>query len=176
MWCPEKRGHKTKGLCRVKESCEHSSDNHGYPRLWVGNQDADDSRHVWTFIGKVWEIRSRSNVDIKAVTAYLQTATTSQKKMMVQVVRSSGGNELSPRRESLGVARQTLRRWILAAEIGLLGVIIRWLPFKATLRCDGKATKASPERNWRPWYKMPSWMRQQIRDGPQPAQIENIKR
>ena len=67
------------------------------------------------------EIRSRSNVDIKVVTVYLQTATTSQKKMMAQVVRSSGGNELSPRRESLGDARQTLRRWILAAGMGLLG-------------------------------------------------------
>ena len=47
---------------------------------------------------KVKEIRSRSNADIKAVTAYLQTATTSQKKMMAHVVRSSGGNELSSRR------------------------------------------------------------------------------
>ncbi len=46
-------------------------------------------------LGKVREIRSRSNADIKAVTSFLQTATTTQKKMMAQVVRSSGGNELS---------------------------------------------------------------------------------
>ena len=70
---------------------------------------------------KVKEIRSRTNADIKAVTAFLQEATTTQKKMMAHVVRSSGGNELSSRRESLGVSRQTLRRWILAAEMGLLG-------------------------------------------------------
>ena len=65
---------------------------------------------------KVREIRSRSNADIKAVAAFLQTATVTQKKMMAHVVRSSGGNELSSRRESLGVSRQTLRQWILAAE------------------------------------------------------------
>ena len=70
---------------------------------------------------KVREIRSRSNADIKAVAAFLQTATVTQKKMMAHVVRSSGGNELSSRRESLGVSRQTLRQWILAAEMGLLG-------------------------------------------------------
>ena len=70
---------------------------------------------------KVREIRSRTNADIKAVMTFLQTATMPQKKMMAQVVRSSGGNELSSRRESLGVSRQTLRRWILAAELGLLG-------------------------------------------------------
>ena len=29
---PENLGHKTKGLCRVKERCGHSSDNHGYSR------------------------------------------------------------------------------------------------------------------------------------------------
>ena len=70
---------------------------------------------------KVREIRSRSNADIKAVAAFLQTASVTQKKMMAHVVRSSGGNELSSRRESLGVSRQTLRQWILAAEMGLLG-------------------------------------------------------
>ena len=70
---------------------------------------------------KVKEIRSRTNADIKAVTSFLQTATTTQKMMIAHVVRSSGGNELSSRRESLGVSRQTLRRWILAAELGLPG-------------------------------------------------------
>ena len=54
--------------------------------------------------------------------------------------------------------------------------IIRWLRFKATLRCDEKVTKAPPGRNWRPWYKTMSWVRQQIRDGSQPAQIESIER
>lgn len=44
-------------------------------------------------LGKVKEIRSRSNADIKAVASFLQTATTTQKKMMAHVVRSSGGNE-----------------------------------------------------------------------------------
>ena len=72
-------------------------------------------------IEKVKEIRVRTNADIKAVTAFLATASTKQKKMMAHAVQSCGGNELSSRRESLGVSRQTLRRWILAAEFGLLG-------------------------------------------------------
>lgn len=52
---------------------------------------------------KVREIRSRSNADIKAMAAFPRLiATVTYKKMMAQVVRSSGGNELSSRRESLG--------------------------------------------------------------------------
>ena len=98
---------------------------------------------------KVKEIRTRSNADIKAVTTFLQTATTTQKKMMAQVVRSSGGNELSSRRESLGVSRQTLRRWILAAEIGLLGEYYPGAPDQShtTMRrkCDKGATRKELE-------------------------------
>ena len=67
---------------------------------------------------KVKEIRKRANADIKAVSAFLQDALLDQKRRMAHVVRSSGGNELSSRRESLGVFRQTLRRWTLAAETG----------------------------------------------------------
>lgn len=81
---------------------------------------------------KVREIRTRTNVDIKAVTTFLRTASTAQKKMMAHVVRSCGGNELSSRRESLGVSRQTLRRWILAAEMGLLGEYYPTAPVKVT--------------------------------------------
>ena len=72
-------------------------------------------------LDKVKEIRKRANADIKAVGAFLQEATSEQKRRMAHAVRSSGGNELSSRRESLGVSRQTLRRWILAAETGMLG-------------------------------------------------------
>ena len=98
---------------------------------------------------KVREIRARTNADIKAVTSFLRTATTSQKKMMAHVVRSSGGNELSSRRESLGVSRQTLRRWILAAEMGLLGEYCPSAPIeKHTVmrkRSDKKATRKELE-------------------------------
>ena len=71
-------------------------------------------------LDKVKEIRKRANADIKAVSAFLQDATSDQKRRMAHAVRSSGGNELSSRRESLGLSRQTLRRWILAAETGML--------------------------------------------------------
>ena len=92
------------------------------------------------------EIRSRSNVDTKAVTSYLQTATTSQTKMMAQVVRSSGGNELSPRRESLGDARQTLRRWILAAEMGLLGEYYPMVPVQSHITMRRKSDKGTTRK------------------------------
>jgi len=101
-------------------------------------------------MGQFYRFYSGQNEIVAQVVRQLQPIENKENTFVAQVVRSSGGNELSPRRESLGDARQTLRRWILAAEMGLLGVIIRWLPFKATLRCDGKATKAPPGRNWRP--------------------------
>ena len=89
-------------------------------------------------IAKVKEIRARTNADIKVVTAFLATASTKQKKMMAQVVRSCGGNELSSRRESFGVSRQTLRRWILAAEFGLLGEDYPAVPVKTTAAMSKK--------------------------------------
>lgn len=55
-------------------------------------------------IEKVKAIRARTNMDIKAVSAFLQTASVSQKKLTSHAVRSSGVNELSSRRESLGVS------------------------------------------------------------------------
>ena len=97
-------------------------------------------------LGKVREIRSRSNADIKAVTSFLQTATTTQKKMMAQVVRSSGGNELSSRRESLGVSRQTLRRWILAAEMGLLGEYYPTAPVQSHITMRRKSDKGTTRK------------------------------
>lgn len=90
---------------------------------------------------KVREIRSRSNADIKAMAAFLQTATVTQKKMMAHVVRSSGGNELSSRRESLGVSRQTLRQWILAAEMGLLGEYYPSVPCQSHTEMRKKSDK-----------------------------------
>lgn len=95
---------------------------------------------------KVKEIRSRTNTDIKAVTAYLQTATTTQKRMMAHVVRSSGGNELSSRRESLGVSRQTLHRWILAAEMGLLGEYYPSAPLEKHTAMRKKSDKTSTRK------------------------------
>lgn len=70
----------------------------------IRTQTVADTRGLT--LEKVREIRSRPNADIKAVTAYPQTAATIQKKMMAHIVRSSGGNGLSSRRESLGVSRQ----------------------------------------------------------------------
>lgn len=95
---------------------------------------------------KVREIRSRSNADIKAVTAFLQTATTTQKKMMAHVVLLSGGNELSSRRESLGVSRQTLRRWILAAEMGLLGEYYPGAPVQSHTTMRRKSDKGATRK------------------------------
>ena len=95
---------------------------------------------------KVREIRSRSNADIKAMLSFLQTATTTQKKMMAQVVRSSGGNELSSRRESLGVSRQTLRRWILAAEMGLLGEYYPTAPVQSPTTMRRKSDKGATRK------------------------------
>ena len=96
---------------------------------------------------KVKEIRSRSNADIKAVSSFLQTATTTQKKMMAHVVRSSGGNELSSRRESLGVSRQTLRRWILAAEMGLLGEYYPTDPVQSHTTMQRKSDKGATRKD-----------------------------
>ena len=90
---------------------------------------------------KVREIRSHSNADIKAVASFLQTASVTQKKMMAHVVRSSGGNELSSRRESLGVSRQTLRQWILAAEMGLLGEYYPSVPSQSDTAMRKKSDK-----------------------------------
>ena len=92
---------------------------------------------------EVREIRTRSNADIKAVTAFLQTASVSQKKLMAHAVRSCGGNELSSRRESLGISRQTLRRWIFAAEMGLLGEYYPADPIKTAAMSKNKDKRAS---------------------------------
>ena len=92
---------------------------------------------------QIVRIRRTTGDDIKAMTTFLETATTSQKKMMAHAVRSCGGNELSSRRESLGVSRQTLRRWILAAEMGLLGEYYPTVPIKTAAMSKNKDKKAS---------------------------------
>lgn len=93
----------------------------------------------------VREIRARTKADIKAVTGFLATASTSQKKMMAHTVRSCGGNELSSRRGSLGVSRRTLRQWILAAEMGLLEEYYPIVSIKSTVKMrkdnDKKASR-----------------------------------
>ena len=144
---------KRKDYARVKESREYTSENQGYPsdikviraiESGIRMQTVADTMGL--SLGKVREIRSRSNADIKAVTSFLQTATTTQKKMMAQVVRSSGGNELSSRRESLGVSRQTLRRWILAAEMGLLGEYYPTAPVQSHITMRRKSDKGTTRK------------------------------
>ena len=71
--------------------------------------------------GQFYRFYSGQNEIVAQVVRQLQPIENKENTFVAQVVRSSGGNELSPRRKSLGVARQTLRRWILAAGMGLLG-------------------------------------------------------
>lgn len=85
-------------------------------------------------LGKVRGIRAGTKADIKAVTGFLATSSTSQKEMMAHAVRSCGGNELSSRRESLGVSRRTLRQRILAAEMGLLEECYPNVSIKSTVK------------------------------------------
>lgn len=71
---------------------------------------------------QVWTIKQKAASDIEAVKSFLRTASVSQRKRMLQVVQLCNGNELSLRRRSMGLSRQTLRRWILAVELGLLAI------------------------------------------------------
>lgn len=83
-------------------------------------------------VEEVKRIRFMTKADMKAITAFLQRSTVAQKEMMANLVRACCENELFSRRESQGVNQQTLRQWILAAEMGLLGEYYLTDPIKFT--------------------------------------------
>ena len=100
-------------------------------------------------MGQFYRFYSGQNEIVAQVVPQLQPIENKENTFVAQVVRSSGGNELSPRRESLGDARQTLRRWILAAEMGLLGEYYPMAPVQShsTMRrkSDESATRKELE-------------------------------
>lgn len=73
-------------------------------------------------VKQVRTIKNKTAADIEAVKSFLRTASLPQRKRMRHVVQLCDGNELSSRRRSTGLSRQTLRRWILAVELGLLAI------------------------------------------------------
>ena len=73
-------------------------------------------------VKQVRTINNKTASDIEAVRSFLQTASVAQRKRMRYVVQFCDGNELSSQRRRTGLSRQTLRRWILAAELGLLAI------------------------------------------------------
>lgn len=73
-------------------------------------------------VKQVRTINNKTAADIEAVKSFLRTASLPQRKRIRHVVQLCDGNELSSRRRSTGLSRQTLRRWILAVELGLLAI------------------------------------------------------
>ena len=97
-------------------------------------------------MGQFYRFYSGQNEIVAQVVRQLQPIENKENTFVAQVVRSSGGNELSSRRESLGVSRQTLRRWILAAEMGLLGEYYPTAPVQSHITMRRKSDKGTTRK------------------------------